>query len=145
MTKNCNLSHVYNSKCHCKQLCNLSSSLLQLYILEPGHLKLHIYCYRCYCSECSPMAISQESLCFQDINNEQVILAQTCKLKLKVMWSKVIKRHKAECFFNSSCPRAQNIKCLCYSPSKNRLHTRKPLYFVTSIVSTGNREGKLEW
>ena len=56
-----------------------------------------------------------------------------------------MKRHKAECFFNSSCPRARNIKCLCYSQSKNRLHTRKPLYFVTSIVGTGNREGKFEW
>ena len=54
-------------------------------ILEPGYLKLHIYCYRCYCSECSPMAIGQGSLCFLDINNEQVILAQTCKLKLKVI------------------------------------------------------------
>ena len=45
--------------------------------------------------------------------------------------------------FNSSCPRVQNIKCLCYSQSKNRLH-RKPLYFVMSIVGTGNREGKFE-
>ena len=41
---------------------------------------------------------------------------------------------------NSSCPRAQNMKHLCYSQSKNRLH-KKPLYFMTSIVGTGNREG----
>ena len=46
-------------------------------------------------------------------------------------------------YLNSSCPRAQNVKCLCYSQSKNRLH-RKPLYFVTSIVRTGNRERKFE-
>ena len=45
---------------------------------------------------------------------------------------------------NSSCPRAQNVKRLCYSQSKNRLH-RKPLYFVMSIVGTGNRESKFEW
>ena len=43
--------------------------------------------------------------------------------------------------FNSLCPRAQVTKLLCYSQSKNRLH-RDPLYFVTSIVGTGNREGK---
>ena len=47
-----------------------------------------------------------------------------------------------EHMINSSCPRAQNIK-LCYSQSKHRLH-RNPLYFVTSIVGTGNREGKFE-
>ena len=40
--------------------------------------------------------------------------------------------------FNSSWPGAQNIKLLCYSQSKNRLH-RNPLYFVTSIVGAGNR------
>ena len=37
---------------------------------------------------------------------------------------------------NSSCPRAQNVKLLCYSQSKNRLH-RNPLYVVTSIVGAG--------
>ena len=37
---------------------------------------------------------------------------------------------------------AQNKKCLCYSQSKNILH-RKPLYFVTSIVGTANRETNL--
>ena len=45
--------------------------------------------------------------------------------------------------FNSSCPISQNIKCLCQSQSKKRLH-RKPSYFVTSIVGVGNREGKIE-
>ena len=48
-----------------------------------------------------------------------------------------------EMWFNSSCPRAQNIELLCYSQSKNRLH-RNPLYFVTSIVGAGNREGEFE-
>ena len=28
-------------------------------ILEPGYLKLNIYCYRCYCSKCSPIAIGE--------------------------------------------------------------------------------------
>ena len=45
--------------------------------------------------------------------------------------------------FNSSCPRTQNIKLLCYSQSKTRLH-RNQLYFVTNIVGVGNREGKFE-
>ena len=50
----------------------------------------------------------------------------------------------AQCTLNSSCPRALNIKLVCYSQSKNRLH-RNPLYFVTSIVGAGNKEGKSEW
>ena len=40
-------------------------------------------------------------------------------------------------------PGAQNQKLLCYSKSKNRLH-RNPLYFVTSIFGTENRDGKSE-
>ena len=44
--------------------------------------------------------------------------------------------------FNSSCPIAQNTKLVCYSQRKTRLH-RNPLYFVTSIVGTGNREANL--
>ena len=51
------------------------------------------------------------------------------------------KEHEMD--FNLSRPRTQNIKLLCYSQSKNRLH-RNPLYFVTSVVGAGNREGKFE-
>ena len=51
--------------------------------------------------------------------------------------------NKLKSLLNSSCPTAQNTKLLCYSQSKNRLH-RNPLYFVTTIVGAGNREGKLK-
>ena len=82
--KKCILSHVYNSKCHCKQLRNLSSSLYYSYTwtqaLEIPYLLsqvlwlLQIF-FNYNWSRISPLSG----------NNEQVILAQICKLKLEVM------------------------------------------------------------
>ena len=82
--KKCILSHVYNSKCHCKQLCNLSSSLYYSYIwtqaLEIPYLLSQVLWllqmfFNGNWSRMSPLSG----------NNEQVILAQICELKLEVM------------------------------------------------------------
>ena len=65
-----------------------------------------------------------------------------CSLLFEVKTSEHPSSHyKFSDIFNSPCPIAQNTKLLCYSQSKITLH-RNPLHFVTSIVSTGNREGK---
>ena len=69
--------------------------------------------------------------------SDDIVNFYTSKLDKRQIYSSKVK--KLDCVENNimlitNCrltnhgPEAQNIKCLCYSQSKNRLH-RKPSYF----------------
>ena len=82
-------------------------------ILEPGYLKLCIYCYRCYCSKCSLMAIGQGSLCFQEIMNRS-FWHRFANQSWKLSRSEVMKRRKAEYFCKGDSPQIFDLQRLTF-------------------------------